>query len=188
MNCYNALKARLLAEPAAWLVTGSAGFIGSHLVERLLRLNQRVVGLDNYSTGSFENLKEVSEVVGPSLWKNFRQTEGDIQDLETCQSAAEGADYILHQAALGSVPRSIANPLDSHASNVTGFLNLLLAARDAKAKRFVYASSSAVYGDHPALPKSEDIIGHSLSPYAATKRANELYAGAFARCYQLPPI
>jgi UDP-N-acetylglucosamine 4-epimerase len=174
-----------LAEPKAWLVTGVAGFIGSNLLEALLRLDQRVVGLDNYITGSRHNLEQVRELIGPDKWKNFRQMDGDIRDPDVCRRATQGVNYVLHQAALGSVPRSIANPVDSHASNVTGFLNVLLAARDNGTKRVVYASSSSVYGDHPALPKVEDKIGRCLSPYAATKRANELYAEVFAKCYGL---
>jgi UDP-N-acetylglucosamine 4-epimerase len=188
MNAYKNLRQQMLAEPKAWLVTGVAGFIGSNLLEGLLCLNQRVVGLDNYATGSRHNLEQVRDLVGPDQWKNFRQADGDIRDLDACQQACHGVDYVLHQAALGSVPRSLANPIDSHASNVTGFLNMLLAARDSKVKRFVYASSSSVYGDHPELPKVEDKIGQCLSPYAATKRANELYAGVFARCYGLETV
>ncbi|MDR3412355.1 MAG: SDR family oxidoreductase [Formivibrio sp.] len=188
MNAYEKLKQQMLVEPKAWLVTGAAGFIGSNLLEGLLRLNQQVVGLDNYATGSRHNLNQVKNLVGPDLWKNFRQMDGDIRDLETCQQACHGANYVLHQAALGSVPRSLANPIDSHASNVTGFLNMLVAARDKGVKRFVYASSSSVYGDHPELPKIEDKIGRCLSPYAATKRANELYADVFARCYGLETV
>ncbi len=185
MNTYENLKPQMLAEPKLWLVTGVAGFIGSNLLEALLRLNQRVVGLDNYATGSRQNLEQVRELVNPGQWKNFRQLEGDIRDLDTCQHACREVHYVLHQAALGSVPRSLANPADSHASNVTGFLNILLAARDHGVKRLVYASSSAVYGDHPQLPKVEDEIGRCLSPYAVTKRANELYAEVFAQCYGL---
>src|SRR5258706_8140965 len=185
MNAYSKLGSRLLAQPRIWLVTGAAGFIGSNLLEALLQLNQRVVGLDNYATGSPDNLDQVRGLVGPEKWKHFQQMDGDIRDLEVCQCASRGVDYVLHQAALGSVPRSIANPGDSHASNVTGFLNMLIAARDNGVKRLVYASSSSVYGDHPELPKVEDRIGRCLSPYAATKRANELYADVFAKCYGL---
>jgi UDP-N-acetylglucosamine 4-epimerase len=185
---YQDLTERLLAEPKVWLVTGVAGFIGSSLLEALLRLEQRVIGLDNYATGSRDNLEQVRELVGPDKWKNFRQIDGDIRDLDTCQRASQGVNYVLHQAALGSVPRSIANPADAHANNVTGFLNVLVAARDSGTKRLVYASSSSVYGDHPALPKVEDKIGRCLSPYAATKRTNEIYAEVFARCYQMETI
>jgi UDP-N-acetylglucosamine 4-epimerase len=188
VNAYEHLKEQMLAEPKVWLVTGVAGFIGSNLLEALLRLDQRVIGLDNYATGSRHNLEQVRELVGPGQWKNFRQIDGDIRDLDTCRRASQGVNYVLHQAALGSVPRSIANPADFHASNVTGFLNVLLAARDSGTKRLVYASSSAVYGDHPELPKVEDKIGRCLSPYAATKRANELYADVFARCYGLETL
>jgi UDP-N-acetylglucosamine 4-epimerase len=188
MNAYENLKQNLGAEPRVWLVTGAAGFIGSNLVEGLLRLNQRVVGLDNYATGSRHNLEQVGELVGPDQWKNFQQIDGDIKDLDTCMHACQGVNYVLHQAALGSVPRSLAKPIDSNASNVTGFLNMLVAARDQKVKRLVYASSSSVYGDHPELPKVEDKIGHCLSPYAVTKRVNELYAEVFARCYGLETV
>ena len=188
MNAYEQLIERLSDKPKLWLVTGSAGFIGSNLLETLLRLNQRVVGLDNYATGSRGNLDQVRDLVGPNRWKHFLKIDGDIRDLDTCKRASHGVDYILHQAALGSVPRSLANPGDSHATNVTGFLNMLLAARDSEVKRFVYASSSSVYGDHPALPKVEDALGQCLSPYAVTKRANELYAEVFGRCYGLSAI
>lgn len=188
MNAFKQLTERLASQPKLWLVTGSAGFIGSSLLETLLRLDQRVVGLDNYATGSSDNLDQVRDLVGPVRWKHFLKIEGDVRDLETCKRATHGVDYVLHQAALGSVPRSLANPGDSHATNVTGFLNMLIAARDSGVKRFVYASSSSVYGDHPGLPKMEDAIGRCLSPYAATKLANELYADVFARCYGLTAI
>jgi UDP-N-acetylglucosamine/UDP-N-acetylgalactosamine 4-epimerase len=188
MNSFEQLKERLSNQPKFWLVTGSAGFIGSNLLETLLQLNQLVVGLDNYATGSRRNLEQVRERVGAQRWKHFLKLDGDIRDLRTCKRACHGVDYILHQAALGSVPRSLANPSDAHDTNVTGFLNMLIAARDSGVKRFVYASSSSVYGDHPALPKVEDAIGQCLSPYAATKRANELYADVFARCYGLETI
>jgi UDP-N-acetylglucosamine 4-epimerase len=188
MNAYERLTEQLLAEPKVWLVTGAAGFIGSNLLETLLRLNQRVIGLDNYATGSRHNLKQVQELVGPARWSNFLPMDGDIRDFDTCKRASHGVDYVLHQAALGSVPRSIAAPDDSHASNVTGFLNVLMATRDNGVKRIVYASSSAVYGDHPDLPKVEHNIGRCLSPYAVTKRANELYADVFAQCYGLEPL
>jgi UDP-N-acetylglucosamine 4-epimerase len=174
--------------PKTWLVTGCAGFIGSNLLERLLRLGQNVVGLDNFSTGFRHNLDQVEEAVGPEPWTQFRFIEGDIRDLDTCRRACEGADIVLHQAALGSVPRSIDDPVTSHASNVTGYLNMLVAARDAKVGRFVYAASSAAYGDSPALPKVEEVIGNPLSPYAAGKFMNELYAGVFARCYGMETI
>ncbi len=188
MNDYQQLRAQLPRHPRVWLVTGSAGFIGSNLLESLLRLDQRVVGLDNFSTGSEQNLEEVRALVGPSRWENYVHIEGDTRDPETCQRAAAGVDFVLHQAALGSVPRSLAHPLDSHSANVTGFINMLVAARDAQVRRFVYASSSSVYGDHPGLPKVEHQTGRCLSPYAATKLVNEIYAEVFARCYGLQTI
>src|SRR6266700_2578200 len=159
MANYADLKNHLAASPKTWLVTGVAGFIGSNLLETLLSLDQRVVGLDNFSTGHFRNLQQVKGLVAPSQWARFSLIEGDISDLKSCRHACTDIDFILHQAALGSVPRSIEKPLDSHASNVTGFLNMLVAARDCGAKRFVYASSSAVYGDHPGLPKLEGQTG-----------------------------
>jgi len=188
MSAWEKLRQELLAKPKTWLVTGAAGFIGSNLAETLLRLDQRVVGLDNYATGSRGNLEQVRDLSGPEHWKHFLMLDGDIRDLDKCQRASQGVDYVLHQAALGSVPRSITDPGESHASNVTGFLNMIMAARDNGVKRFVYASSSAVYGDHPDLPKVEDRIGRCLSPYAATKRANELYAEVFALCYNLHSV
>jgi UDP-N-acetylglucosamine 4-epimerase len=180
---YEQVKRQLRAEPKSWLVTGVAGFIGSNLLETLLKLGQRVVGLDNYSTGHRRNLAEVRSVVAPAQWALFTLIEGDIRDLSACQQACRGIDYVLHEAALGSVPRSLEDPLASNATNVTGFLNMLVAARDQRVKRFVYASSSAVYGDHPDLPKVEGRIGRCLSPYAVTKFVNELYADVFTRCY-----
>ena len=183
-----ALEKALKASPGSWLVTGVAGFIGSNLLEKLLSLGQTVVGLDNLSTGYEANLEAVRETVGEDAWDGFRMIDGDICDLETCQAAAAGADYVLHQAALGSVPRSMADPIATHENNVNGFLNMLVAARDAGVKRFVYASSSSVYGDHPQLPKVEADIGNPLSPYAATKVFNEVYAEVFARCYGLETI
>jgi UDP-N-acetylglucosamine 4-epimerase len=173
----------IAAARRTWLVTGVAGFIGSNLLEALLKLDQRVVGLDNFSTGHRHNLDQVQAAVGAKAWANFRFIEGDIRSLETCHEACAGVDVVLHQAALGSVPRSIEDPITSHASNVTGFLNMLVAARDAKASRFVYAASSAAYGDWPGLPKVEDTIGRPLSPYGAGKYMNELYADTFGRCY-----
>jgi UDP-N-acetylglucosamine 4-epimerase len=171
-----------------WLVTGCAGFIGSNLIESLLNLDQKVVGLDNFSTGFQHNLDQVEAAVGPERWSRFRFIKGDIRSLETCREACEGVDYVLHEAALGSVPRSIDDPITSHESNVTGFLNMLVAARDAKVKRFVYAASSAAYGDHPGLPKVEETIGRPLSPYGAGKYMNELYADVFGRCYGLETV
>ena len=188
MSAYHKLLGELKVAPRAWLVTGAAGFIGSNLVETLLKLDQRVVGLDNFATGKSRNLDQVQALVAPAQWARFRFVEGDICDLSSCRAACEGVDFVLHEAALGSVPRSMVDPLASHAANVTGFINMLVAARDAKVKRFVYASSSAVYGDHPELPKVEDKIGQPLSPYAATKLMNEVYADVFARAYGLEPI
>jgi UDP-N-acetylglucosamine 4-epimerase len=188
MNAYQQLLRRLERQPKVWLVTGAAGFIGSNIVEVLLRHGQRVVGLDSFATSSRRNLGEVREIVGKSVWKCFRFIEGDIRDPKTCRRACAGVDYVLHQAALGSVPRSISDPLDSHAGNVTGFINMLDAARAQKVRRFVYASSSAVYGDEPVLPKVENKIGRCLSPYAVTKRVNELYADVFALCYGIETI
>jgi UDP-N-acetylglucosamine 4-epimerase len=166
-----------------WLVTGAAGFIGSNLVEALLRLNQRVTGLDNFATGHRRNLDQVRELVGAAAWDRFTFIEGDIRQFDDCTRACANADFVLHQAALGSVSRSIANPIGTNDTNVTGFLNMLVAARDAKVRRFVYAASSSTYGDHPALPKVEDQIGNPLSPYAVTKYVNELYANVFGRTY-----
>jgi UDP-N-acetylglucosamine 4-epimerase len=171
-----------------WLVTGVAGFIGSNLLEALLGLDQRVVGLDNFATGFQHNLDQVEAAVGRECWARFRFIEGDIRSLDTCREACEGVDIVLHEAALGSVPRSIEDPVASHATNVTGFLNMLVAARDAKVKRFVYAASSAAYGDHPALPKVEDTVGRPLSPYGAGKYMDELYADTFGRCYGMETI
>ena len=188
MSAYEKLQVDLKAAPRKWLVTGAAGFIGSNLLETLLRLNQTVIGLDNFATGKRKNLEEVQARVAPEQWARCRCIAGDITEMAVCQNACEGVDFVLHQAALGSVPRSMTDPVGSHHSNVTGFLNMLLAARDAKVRRFVYASSSAVYGDHPALPKVEDEVGHPLSPYAATKVMNEVYADAFAQAYGLPSV
>lgn len=178
----------LQAAPKTWLVTGVAGFIGSNLLERLLTLDQTVVGLDNFSTGKQVNLNEVQTLVGADRWARFRMVEGDIRDLNACHYTSRGVDYILHEAALGSVPRSLEDPVATNANNVTGFLNMLVAARDAGVKRFVYAASSSTYGDHAALPKVEERIGRPLSPYAVTKYVNELYAEVFARCYGLRTV
>lgn len=183
MSQFEQLQQALCASPRSWLVTGAAGFIGSNLVETLLKLDQRVVGMDNFVTGHKKNLEQVQHLVSSKQWANFRLFDGDIRNASACQKACTGADYILHQAALGSVPRSIADPIASHEANVTGFINMLVAARDQKAKRFVYASSSAIYGDHPGLPKVEDKIGNPLSPYAATKLINEVYSQTFATAY-----
>lgn len=183
-----ALQSALRSAPKTWLVTGVAGFIGSNLLEALLELDQRVVGLDNFATGHRRNLDEVASLVGEARWSRFRFIEGDIRSLDACQAACLGVDFVLHQAALGSVPRSLADPITTNAVNVDGFLNMLVAARDAKVQRFVYAASSSTYGDHPALPKVESRIGAPLSPYAVTKLVNELYADVFARAYGLNSI
>jgi len=188
MSAYTQLQSRLKRAPKKWLVTGVAGFIGSNLGEALLKLDQRVIGLDNFSTGKAANLEEIRDRVEPRQWKKFEMVEGDLNSLATCQRVCAGVDLVLHQAALGSVPNSIGNPGGTHSANVTGFLNVLLAARDAKVKRLVYASSSAVYGDDPQLPKLEERIGNSLSPYAATKLMDEIYAGVFWRVYGLESI
>jgi len=188
MDNLGAQYPQIAKSPRTWLVTGCAGFIGSNLIEALLKLNQKVVGLDNFATGFQHNLDLVQEAVGGRAWSNFRFLRGDIRSLEDCRRACEGVDVVLHQAALGSVPRSIDDPITSHDTNVTGFLNMLVAARDAKVKRFVYAASSAAYGDWPGLPKVEDQIGRPLSPYGAGKHMNELYADVFGRCYGLETI
>jgi UDP-N-acetylglucosamine/UDP-N-acetylgalactosamine 4-epimerase len=185
MSAFQKLKQNLSAARATWLVTGVAGFIGSNLLEALLRLGQTVTGLDNLSTGRAQNLAQVRTAVGPALWKNFRWIEGDIRDAALCRRVTRGKDYILHQAALGSVPRSLEDPIQTNDSNVNGFVNLLWAAQGNGVKRFVFASSSAVYGDETALPQRERRIGWCLSPYATSKRINELYADVFARCYGL---
>ena len=182
-NAFMQAIAALRAQPRRWLVTGCAGFIGSNLLETLLGAGQTVVGLDNFATGHQYNLDEVRNNVGPQAWSRFTFTEGDIRDLATCRTAVDGVDFVLHQAALGSVPRSLSDPVTSNEVNVSGFLNMLVAARDANVKSFVYAASSSTYGDHEALPKVEDRIGRPLSPYAVTKYVNELYADVFARSY-----
>lgn len=174
--------------PEHWLITGVAGFIGSNLLETLLKLGQKVTGLDNFLTGYQKNLDMVQALVGPEAWKNFTFIEGDIRDFATCQKAVQGVQHVLHEAALGSVPRSIADPLLSNSCNIDGFLNMLLTARDAKVASFVYAASSSTYGDSTELPKVEDKIGHPLSPYAVTKYVNELYADVCARCYDFKTI
>lgn len=188
MNRYQKAKEELKAQPRTWLVTGVAGFIGSNLLENLLSLEQRVIGLDNFATGHCRNLEEVRGVVKPEQWERFRFIEGDIRDLESCKRACEGVDHVLHQAALGSVPRSLADPITSNATNISGFLNMLVVARDSEVKSFTYAASSSTYGDHPALPKVESNIGKPLSPYAVTKYVNELYADVFARSYGFTTI
>jgi UDP-N-acetylglucosamine 4-epimerase len=204
MTAYESLKQQLRTEPKTWLVTGVAGFIGSNLLETLLKLQQRVVGLDNFATGHQRNLDEVQTLVSPDQWANFCFIQGDIRQLADCQRAMTWhapdsviasearqsipVDYVLHQAALGSVPRSLADPIATNETNITGFLNMLVAARDAKVKSFTYAASSSTYGDHPALPKVEENIGNPLSPYAVTKYVNELYADVFARSYGFETI
>ena len=206
MSAYDELRAKLLVETKTWLITGVAGFIGSNLLETLLKLNQCVVGLDNFSTGQRYNLDEVQTLVSSAQWANFQFVEGDIRKLDDCRRAMiferplrgdavstvthapHPVDYVLHEAALGSVPRSIKDPITTNQSNIDGFLNMLVAARDAKVKRLVYAASSSTYGDHPDLPKIEERIGKPLSPYAVTKLVNELYADVFARTYGFKTI
>ncbi|WP_201563602.1 NAD-dependent epimerase/dehydratase family protein [Psychrobacter sp. CMS30] len=183
VTAYQQVTEALVNEPKVWLITGVAGFIGSNLLENLLLLNQKVVGLDNFATGFQHNLDEVQSVVTAEQWQRFNFMEGDIRNLADCQSACADVDYILHQAGLGSVPRSIADPINTNETNISGFLNMLVAARDAKVASFTYAASSSTYGDHPALPKVEEAIGKPLSPYAVTKYVNELYAEVFARTY-----
>ncbi|MFP8781164.1 NAD-dependent epimerase/dehydratase family protein [Hydrogenophaga sp. RWCD_12] len=187
-QAYELLQQQLRKTPRTWLVTGVAGFIGSNLLETLLKLDQHVVGLDNFATGFQHNLDEVRGLVSPLQWARFDFIEGDIRNPADCQKACDGVDHVLHQAALGSVPRSLEDPVTTNSANVTGFLNMLVAARDAKVKSFTYAASSSTYGDHPGLPKVEDHIGKPLSPYAVTKYVNELYADVFARCYGFDTI
>ena len=182
-NRFAQVCAALSQSPKTWLITGVAGFIGSNLLETLLLLNQKVVGLDNFATGFQHNLDEVQALVSAEQWQGFQFIEGDIRNLDDCNTACAGVDYVLHQAALGSVPRSIADPIATNHTNISGYLNMLVAARDAKVTSFTYAASSSTYGDHPALPKVEDNIGNPLSPYAVTKYVNELYADVFARTY-----
>ncbi|SFL18468.1 UDP-N-acetylglucosamine 4-epimerase [Nitrosomonas aestuarii] len=183
MMRYQEIQQHLSNKQYCWLITGVAGFIGSNLLEALLKLNQKVVGLDNFSTGYQHNLDQTRNAVGSDMWRNFQFSQGDIRDFDECGAACKDIDFVLHQAALGSVPRSINDPILTNENNVSGFLNMLVAARDAKVKRFVYAASSSTYGDHPGLPKVESTIGQPLSPYAVTKYVNELYADVFARCY-----
>jgi len=188
MNVYKQLVENLPAAPKTWLITGVAGFIGSNLLQTLLDLNQTVVGLDNFSTGHQYNLEEVNALVGEDKWSRFKFIEGDICDVHACREACAGVDYVLHQAALGSVPRSIEDPITTNANNISGFLNMLVAAKDAQVNSFTYAASSSTYGDHPALPKVEENIGKPLSPYAVTKYVNELYADVFAKTYEFNAI
>lgn len=185
---YEEVCQNLLHDPKTWLITGVAGFIGSNLLETLLKLNQKVIGLDNFSTGHQYNLDEVKTLVKVEQWNNFTFYQGDICNLEECKKVCNNVDFVLHQAALGSVPRSIADPIATNNANITGFLNMLVAARDAQVKSFTYAASSSTYGDHPALPKAEENIGNPLSPYAVTKYVNELYASVFARSYGFKTI
>lgn len=188
MSAYTDLTARLPGTPKTWLITGVAGFIGCNLLETLLKLDQQVVGLDNFATGHRHNLEQIRAAVTPAQWSRFTFIEGDIRRLEDCRRACADTDYVLHQAALGSVPRSIEDPITTNGANIDGFLNMLVAARDAKVARFVYAASSSTYGDHPGLPKVEDRIGNPLSPYAVTKLVNEQYAAVFARTYGFKTI
>lgn len=188
MSRYLEVQDELRARPARWLVTGAAGFIGSNLVETLLSLGQTVVGLDNLATGHLRNLHEVQEAVGPEAAARFRFIEGDIRDPDTCRSACRDVRYVLHQAALGSVPRSIDDPAETNSVNVSGFVNMMVAARDAGVHRFVYAASSSTYGDDDSLPKVEDRIGQPLSPYAVSKYVNELYASVFHRVYGIDAV
>ena len=188
MTAYETLKQDLQTRPSTWLITGVAGFIGSNLLETLLLLDQNVVGIDNFSTGHQHNLDAVESLVSVKQWQGFRFLNMDIRDADACMQACSGVDYVLHQAALGSVPRSIEDPLTTNANNISGFLNMLVAAKDSGVKRFVYAASSSTYGDHPGLPKQEDTIGNPLSPYAVTKLVNELYASVFNRTYGFKSI
>jgi len=192
MSKYHELQKFLLNNQKTWLITGVAGFIGSNLLEKLLVLNQKVVGIDNFDTGYQHNIdqaiQDANDFNGKKLNHNFKFINGDIRNLKDCENACNGVNYVLHQAALGSVPRSIKDPINTNRANIDGFLNMLVASKDANIKRFVYASSSSVYGDHPALPKLEDNIGNPLSPYAVTKAVCELYANVFAKTYGLQTV
>lgn len=188
MTAYEAILKNLPVDPKKWLVTGVAGFIGSNLLQKLLSLDQFVVGLDNFATGHQRNLDEVKQLVSPEQWARFTLITGDIRNLQDCQKGCEGVNYVLHQAALGSVPRSLLDPLTTNGTNIDGFLNMLVSAKDANVQSFTYAASSSTYGDHPGLPKVEDVIGKPLSPYAVTKYVNELYAEVFARSYGFKTI
>ena len=192
MTKYELLQEHLKDNQSAWLVTGVAGFIGSNILEKLLILNQKVVGLDNFDTGHQHNIdqaiEDANKHVGKDLSDNFKFINGDIRELKDCKQACSGVDYVLHQAALGSVPRSIEDPINTNRANIDGFLNMLVASKDANVKRFVYAASSSTYGDHPDLPKVEEKIGNPLSPYAVTKVVNELYANVFAKTYGFKTI
>lgn len=188
MSSFEKVQSELVDNPKTWLITGVAGFIGSNLLEKLLQLDQTVVGLDNFSTGHRHNLEDVKGVVAKTQWERFQFHEGDVRSLDACRVVTEGVNYVLHQAALGSVPRSLDDPIRTNENNVSGFLNMLVAARDSRVNSFTFAASSSTYGDHPALPKVEENIGNPLSPYAVTKYVNELYASVFARCYNFPTI
>ncbi len=188
MNEYEKIKLELALKPKVWLITGVAGFIGSNLLETLLKLDQKVIGLDNFSTGHQHNLEEVKGKVSQVQWSSFTFLEGDIRNVEDCNKAVKDVDYVLHQAALGSVPRSIKDPATTNEVNISGFLNILVAAKEQKVGSFTYAASSSTYGDHPGLPKVEDTIGKPLSPYAVTKYVNELYADVFAKSYGFSAI
>ncbi len=189
MTSYDTVKIQLGESPRTWLITGVAGFIGSHLLEALLTLNQRVIGLDNFATGFQKNLDDIRKKVTPDQWALFRFVEGDICSTADCLGAfnaiSEPVDFVLHQAALGSIPRSLADPLATHETNITGFTKMLIASHENQVKRFVFASSSSVYGDSPDLPKCEHIVGKPLSPYALSKSVNEQYAEIFAKCFGL---
>ncbi|MDA0149385.1 NAD-dependent epimerase/dehydratase family protein [Vibrio sp. LaRot3] len=185
---FSEVSQHLKSNPRTWMLTGCAGFIGSNLLEYLLSHDQKVIGLDNFATGHQHNLDDVQSIVSPSQWQNFEFIKGDIREPNDYAHMLEKVDYVLHQAALGSVPRSINDPVTSNNVNIDGFLNVLNAAKDAKVKNFVYAASSSTYGDHPALPKLEENIGKPLSPYAVTKYVNELYADVFSRTYDFNSI
>ncbi len=185
---YEIVKRQIQKKPLRWAISGVAGFIGSNLLAQLLKLDQRVTGFDNFLTGYRRNLEDVRSLVTKKQWARFRFFEGDTRNPGDCRKACRRADFVLHQAALGSVPRSLKVPLTTHEHNITGTLNMLVAARDCGVKRLVYASSSSAYGDHPGLPKVESRIGQPLSPYAVTKYVDELYAGVFSRCYGLESI
>lgn len=188
MEINDKISKHLLSNQYRWLITGVSGFIGSNLLEKLLELNQIVIGLDNFSTGKKENLKDVQNITSPDQWKNFQFLEGDICDLDTCMQVTDGINFVLHQAALGSVPRSIKDPITTNKTNTSGFLNMLWASNNNNVGSFIYAASSSSYGDHEALPKVEERIGNPLSPYAVTKLVNELYADVFKRSYDFNSI
>ncbi|MDG1143343.1 MAG: NAD-dependent epimerase/dehydratase family protein [Burkholderiales bacterium] len=188
MTAFKQVIEQLRREPKVWLITGVAGFIGSNLLEALLKIDQKVIGLDNFSTGHRRNLEEVKAILGVSQWERFEFIKGSIGDLSVCEDVCDGVDYVLHQAALGSVPRSIEDPISVNHNNIDGYLNMLVASRDAQVTRFVYAASSAAYGDHQGIPKVEETIGKPISPYAVTKLVNELYAEVFASTYGFKSI